>query len=137
MILFMKKAYLSIGFQNRQQLLPETELMRDVLAASQISLFIFVDNYQFPPNEEKQMMQQAFREIDASDLLIAETSEKAIGVGIEIGYAVAMKKPVIYLRKNDAEHSTTAAGSAGYTLIYDNQEDLGKKLSNLLLNLKL
>ena len=133
----MKKAYLSIGFKNRQLMEPEIQLIREVLLTNQISLLIFVDNYRFSPSEEKQMMMQAFREIDGSDLLIAEVSEKAIGVGIEIGYAVARKIPVIYFRKSSAEHSTTAAGSAGYVLIYDNLQDLNEKLSNFLPNLAL
>jgi nucleoside 2-deoxyribosyltransferase len=128
----MKKAYLSIGYQNRQQLNAETETIRKVLASFQIELFVFVDEYRFPAQEEKQMMQQAFKEIAASDLLIAEVSEKAIGVGIEIGYAIALKKPVIYLRNKEAEHSTTAAGSADHSIIYKNLPDLAEKLREIV-----
>lgn len=42
------------------------------------------------------MMQQAFVDIGNSDLLIAKVSEKAIGAGIEIGYAIAAKHVVFY-----------------------------------------
>ncbi len=77
-------------------------------------------------------MQQAFADINSSDLLIAEVSEKAIGVGIEIGYAVAAQKPVIYLRNAQAEHSTTAAGAANRAIIYENPEDLREKLEIVL-----
>jgi nucleoside 2-deoxyribosyltransferase len=86
----------------------------------------------FEVHEEKQMMQQAFREIDAADLLIAEVSEKGIGVGIEIGYAAAKGKPVIYLRNASSEHSTTAAGSASHVIIYKNTADLVEKLTAIL-----
>jgi 2'-deoxynucleoside 5'-phosphate N-hydrolase len=40
------------------------------------------------------MMRQAFAAIDKNDLLIAETTDKAIGIGIEVGYAKAKGKPI-------------------------------------------
>ena len=128
----MKKAYLAIGFQNRKLLEAETVIIRETLLSLQIHLFIFVDAYHFGTGQEKEMMQAAFHEIDHCDLLLAEVSEKAIGVGIEIGYAVAKQKPVIYLRKAGAEHSTTAAGSATEQIIYQNGADLAEKLINTL-----
>ncbi len=131
----MKKAYLSIGYQNRQNLAAEITAIREVLSACQINLFIFVDQYHFAPEEEQQMMQQAFRDISESDLLIAEVSEKAIGVGIEIGYAAALGKPVIYLRHARAEHSTTAAGTAGYSVIYTNAAEIPTLLAPIIAKL--
>jgi nucleoside 2-deoxyribosyltransferase len=128
----MKQAYLSIGYQNRQQLQQEVDTIKQVLADFQTGIFVFVDEYRFEVHEEKQMMQQAFREIDAADLLIAEVSEKGIGVGIEIGYAAAKGKPVIYLRNASSEHSTTAAGSASHVIIYKNTADLVEKLTAIL-----
>lgn len=128
----MKKAYLSIGYKSRQQLEPEITEIRKVLSAHHIELFIFVDHYHFAPQEEKQMMQQAFSDIKSSDLLIAEVSEKAIGVGIEIGYAAALQKPLIYLRKSGAEHSTTAAGTATRILIYASPQGLADNLIPVL-----
>ncbi len=129
----MKKAYLAISYQNRKHLSAEIETIKTVLANFKIELFVFVDNYHFTPAEEKQMMQQAFSQIVSSDLLIAEVSEKAIGAGIEIGYAAALNKPILYLRNNNAEHSTTASGSAGYSLMYHDLQDLTQKLKTTLL----
>jgi len=63
-----------------------------------IQPFVFVDNYAFSPAREKQMMQQAMNDIDRCDLLIAKTSDKGIGIGIEVGYAKA-KKQTRYLRQ--------------------------------------
>jgi nucleoside 2-deoxyribosyltransferase len=128
----MKTAYLSISFQNRQNVYPETEAIKQVLARFGINLFVFVDSYHFSAGQEKQMMQQAFTDIDSADLLVAEVSEKAIGVGIEIGYAIAKQKPVIYLRKAISGHSTTAAGSANHVIIYETPQDLAEKLTILL-----
>jgi nucleoside 2-deoxyribosyltransferase len=131
----MKKAYLSIGYQNRKRLEAEISALQEVLSAWQVALFVFVDQYHFTPQQETEMMQQAFRDISSSDLLLAEVSEKAIGVGIEIGYAVALGKPVIYLRQARAEHSTTASGSAGYSVIYSNAGEISQLLTPILAKL--
>ena len=128
----MKQAYLSISFQNRKNLQAEINAIQQSLTAFNVQLLIFVDNYHFTKEQQKEMMQQAFADIDSADLLIAEVSEKAIGVGIEIGYAVASKKPVIYLKNEMAEHSTTAAGAATQMIIYQNSNDLEQKLMVVL-----
>lgn len=136
-ILQMQKAYLSIGYQNREHLGSEIEIIQKTLANFHIQLFIFVDIYRFSADEEKQMMQKAFSEIDSSDLLIAEVSEKAIGVGIEIGYAIAKNKPVIYLRNENAEHSTTAAGTAERVIVYKDSVQLAEKFALAISSLKM
>ena len=78
------------------------------------------------------MMQQAMRDIDHCDVLIAETSHKGIGIGIEVGYAKAKGKPVIYLRHQDAEHSTTVSGISDFQIAYSDTNDLQKQLCGIL-----
>lgn len=131
----MKKAYFSVGYQSRQLLAAEIDAIREALIKHQIHLFIFVDQYRFSPQEQHQMMQQAFRDIADADLLIAEVSEKAIGVGIEIGYAAALQKPVICLRHAGAEHSTTASGTATHSLTYTNAGAIAAVLEPVLAEL--
>ncbi len=128
----MKTAYLSIGYANRASLQPEIDAIRQALLKGGIHLFIFVDHYRFSPEQEKEMMKQAFTDINNADLLMAEVSNKAIGVGIEIGYAAGRGKPVIYLRHVSAEHSTTAAGSASKVIVYENPGDLALKMEGIL-----
>lgn len=89
-----------------------------------------MDKYNFKPNQEKEMMKVAFEEIDSSDFLIAELTTKSIGVGIEIGYAFAKKKPIFYLRKKDSEYSTTASGCSVSVFEYENEIDLVGLLGN-------
>ena len=127
----MKKAYLAINYSNRKKIDKEVESIKAYFLNKGIDLLVFVDNYNFKPNEEQLMMQTAFKEIDSCDLLIAELTTKSIGVGIEIGYAFAKQIPIIYLHKENAEYSTTAAGSANYHIAYNNEIDLIKKLRNL------
>ncbi len=128
----MKKAYLAIGLQNRQHLSKEVDIIRKVMNGFKYQLFVFVDEKQYAVAEEKEMMRQAFAAIDASDLILAEVSEKAIGVGIEIGYAVAKKKRVIYLRQTNAAHSSTASGAAQYSIFYHNSDQLAASLEAVM-----
>ena len=104
----MKKAYLAISYSNRKKMDKEVNSLKSFLKTKNIALLVFVDRYNFKDNQEKEMMQTAFNEIDNCDLLIAELTTKSIGVGIEIGYAFATKKRIVYLYKESAEYSTTA-----------------------------
>ena len=125
-------AYIAVSYSKRKILQKELEALAQVLNEFSITPFIFVDKYNFTSSEEDEMMQQAFTEINKCGLLIAEISDKAIGIGIELGYAKAMNKPVIYLRNKNAEHSTTAAGASDYKIIYTDADDLSKQLSEVL-----
>ncbi|GAB2815510.1 hypothetical protein [Ferruginibacter profundus] len=70
--------------------------------------------------------------IDSSDIFIAETSYKAIGIGVEAGYAKAKQVPVIYMRQINAAHSTTVAGISNYRVIYADASDLQQQLQTIL-----
>lgn len=132
----MKKAFISISFKKKNELDNEIAAITEVLKKHDINPFVFVNTYIFSPDKEKEMMNKATKEIAISDLLIAEVTDKAIGVGIEIGYAYALGKKIIYLRKKQAEYSITVGGIANQQIMYSNNEDLktklGKALSKLL-----
>ena len=91
-------AYISISYSKRQELSNELRTIIEVLNGFNIKPFVFVDNFKFSFDQDKEMMQQAILSIDDCDLFIAETSDKEIGIGIEVGYAKAKEKPVIYMR---------------------------------------
>lgn len=126
------QAYIAVSYSKRKFLQKELDAVNQELNEFSISSFIFVDKYNFTSSQENEMMQQAFKEIDKCVLLIAETSDKAIGIGIELGYARAKNKPIIYLRNKNAEHSTTAAGASNHKIIYNDPDDLSKQLSEVL-----
>jgi nucleoside 2-deoxyribosyltransferase len=94
-----------------------------------------VDRYSFASDQEQEMMKQAMKDIDDSDFLIAEASHKAIGLGVEVGYAKAKNKPIVYLRKRNAEHSTTVSSISDFHVIYDTISDLETKLSQVIIGL--
>jgi nucleoside 2-deoxyribosyltransferase len=126
------RAYISVSFSNRKLIDGEIIAINETLDKFKITPFVFVDRYTFSPSQEKQMMDQAMADIDHCDILIAETSHKAIGVGVEAGYARAKGKPVIYLRRIDAEHSSTVSGISNFKIIYSDTADLQKQLSAIL-----
>ena len=128
----MKKAYLAISYSNRKLFDIEIDCLKSLFSEYKIELLVFVDKYNFNPNQETEMMKTAFKEIDSSDFLIAELTTKSIGVGIEIGYSFAKKKPIIYLRKIGSEYSTTASGSSDFIIEYENEFDLIEKMETKL-----
>ena len=129
------QAYISISFSKRKELEKEVQVLKNALQTFGISGFVFVDEYQFSANEEKEMMQKAMEDIEKSAILIAEVSEKGIGIGIEVGYAKARNIPVIYVRNSRSEHSTTVSGIADFKIIYENEIDLEEQLDEILKNL--
>lgn len=122
------KAYISVSFDKRKSLSKEITAIIETLNGFGILPFVFVDNYTFDPTQEQQMMRQAMTDIESCDIIIAETSDKAIGIGVEVGYAKAKGKTVIYLRQQDTAHSTTVSGISDYQIIYTNTVDLKKQL---------
>ena len=126
------QAYISIGYSKRYLLSEEIRVITETLQEMNISSFVFVDKYKFDATQERAMMLQAFSDIDQSDILIAETSDKGIGIGVEVGYAKAKGKPVIYLRQAGAEHSTTVSGASDFQVIYTGVTNLQQQLRNVL-----
>jgi nucleoside 2-deoxyribosyltransferase len=125
-------AYISVSFGKRAILAEALHAVADTLTRFGIMPLLFVDKYRFSPAQERAMMQQAMSAIDSCDLLVAETSCKGIGIGIEVGYAKAKGKPIIYLRHKDAEHSTTVSGISDFQIIYPDAEELKQQLSDTL-----
>jgi nucleoside 2-deoxyribosyltransferase len=128
----MMKAYIAVSYSKKSLYEPVLQAIAGVLRNEGIKTFVFVDEYTFTDQQESAMMQQAMKDIDACDLVIAETSDKAIGIGVEAGYAKAKNKPVIYLRQQNAAHSSTVAGISDFQVIYNGTDDLQEQLSGVL-----
>jgi len=131
----MRKGYFAISFADKNQYAKTINYLVKHLVNRDIELLVFVDKYHFKPYQEKEMMRAAFAEINTSNFLIAELSNKSIGVGIEIGYAFALKKPIIYVRQKGTEYSTTTAGCSESIIEYLNEFDLLNKLKVALKNI--
>lgn len=128
----MSTAFLSLSFGHRYEFTAEVAAIRELLADVGYTLTVFVEKYSFTPHQAPEMMRTACAEITAADLLIAETTYKEIGVGVEVGYAAALGKPIIYIRRAGAELSTTVGGLATHTIIYQTSADLCAQLLPIL-----
>lgn len=126
------KAYISISYHKRQSLNSALTAIVTVLDELSIEPFVFVDHYKFDAAQEEEMMQAAITELSTCELLIAETSHKGIGIGIEAGYAKALNKPIVYIRHKEAEHSTTLSGISDYRIIYKSADDLQRQLDLII-----
>jgi len=129
-------AYISVSFSARKHIEKELAAINKTLIETEITPHVFVDIYKFDPSQEQQMMQQALTDIDKCDLFIAEVSNKAIGIGVEAGYAKAKGKPVIYIRQPGAEHSTTVSGISDFQIVYSDPIDLQTQLAATLRQIK-
>lgn len=126
------KAYIALSYSHRLDMNDVVKAMKHTLQRAGITAHVFVDIYVFDAAAEKEMMEQAMADIATSDILLAETTHKAIGVGVEAGFARALGKPVVYLRKINAEHSTTLSGISQYQIIYQDITDLQTQLKELV-----
>jgi len=72
----------------------------------------------------QELMKITFDEIDKSDFVILEMTEKGVGLGIEAGYAIAKGKPVIVLTKEVQTLSNTMQGIANAVIQYSQPEEI-------------
>jgi nucleoside 2-deoxyribosyltransferase len=128
----MTSAYVALAVRSRESLAPVIEAIKQVLNFYEVEPIIFVDRYSFSSSDHSAMMELALHTLDHCDFLIAEVSEQAIGVGIEVGYAAAKGKPIIYVRRANAEFSTTVGGVATHSIAYSTETELRTKLSHTI-----
>jgi len=131
----MKIAYISVSYSNRKHLSQEIEVIKRTLTASDFQPFVFVDEYSFAAQKETEMMKQATNDISKSSVLVAEMTEKAVGVGLEVGYAAALGIPVLYLKREGAEYSKTVGGLSTAVISYADANDLATRMEHFLQSL--
>ena len=130
----MKKAYLAIKFykdcRNRKLIEQIVESLYKIgfESLAMIRDFEKWGEIKFSP---KKLMNLTFEQIDKSDLILVEFSEKGIGLGIEAGYAYAKNIPIIVIAKKGSDISTTMQGVAKKTIFYNDPKDLTQKFKSL------
>ena len=78
---------------------------------------------QLSPHE---LMQRTFTEIDSSNLLVVDLTEKGVGLGIEAGYAHAKQIPIVVIAKKGSDISATLQGISQRLFLYDEFENLNQ-----------
>lgn len=130
------KAFISYSFTNKNKFTNFDKKLRKFLKENfDIKSYSFVFDFK-KKVDNKNLMKFALKKIDESDLVIAELSNKPIGVGLEAGYAKAKGKKIIYIHKTGSELSTTVNGVSDIKIEYENIPhlfiQLTKKKSMLL-----
>jgi nucleoside 2-deoxyribosyltransferase len=74
--------------------------------------------------EPAELMRRTLAEIDTSDVVVVELTEKGVGVGIEAGYAYARAIPIITIARKGSDISTTLQGISQGILFYEGFEEL-------------
>ncbi len=85
----------------------------------------------FNPQE---LMRITLREIRNSHLLVAELSEKGVGIGIEAGYAVSRGIPVITIAAVGSDISETLRGISKDVYCYTRPAELNSYFKQLLMD---
>lgn len=78
--------------------------------------------------DSAELMRRTFAEIESSDIVVVELSEKGVGVGIEAGYARAKGKPIITVARRGSDVSETLKGISRDVFIYQDTSELEKLL---------
>jgi nucleoside 2-deoxyribosyltransferase len=58
----------------------------------------------------QELMARTFDEIDSSDVVVIDLTEKGVGLGIEAGYAYARGVPVVTIARKGSDISATLRG---------------------------
>ncbi len=124
-----RRAFVSASYQHRHALAPALAAIRAALHGSGWVPFVFIETYAFAPDDQRAMMDAMQADLRASHLLVAEVTYKAIGVGIEVGYAAALGIPIVAVRHASAEPSTTVGGLAALTVTYTDANGLEHHLA--------
>ena len=128
-----KKAYIACSYQNRTQYQLLIESIRALLLSKnwEVNVPVF-DFSEIDPHDYQSIMDKSFNLLKNSTLLIAEASEKNVGVGIEIGYAKASHIPIIYLQQEGTEISTTIKGTVETHIVYSSTANAIQLISDLI-----
>lgn len=121
------KAYFGIKYHADNRNRGQVNAICDALAADGIQTVCIardIEKWGDVTLSQQELMQTSFEEIDKSDLVILEMSEKGVGLGIEAGYAVAKNKPLVVLIKQGLELSTTLKGIADTIIAYSRAGDI-------------
>jgi 2'-deoxynucleoside 5'-phosphate N-hydrolase len=121
------KAYLGVKYYEDHRNKQDTELISMVLKRNGIETVCVardIEKWGDTQLPSKELMKRTFYEIDHSDIVILEMSEKGVGLGIEAGYAFAKERPVFVLIKEGKELSNTMDGVATKVILYGDPEEI-------------
>lgn len=109
----------------------EIERLCSIVKSAGFEDFSFIrdiENYQKIFNDPKELMSRAREEIEKSDALLIDMTDKPTGRAIEAGMAYALGKKIIVIMKKDTKIKDTTRGIADVVIEYDEVEDISSQL---------
>ena len=84
------------------------------------------------PHDERQKNIHSKEFIATSDLILAEVSLPATGMGIELGWAEERHVPILCISEKDYPVTNALKFITSYFITYENSEDMIQKITNFL-----
>ncbi len=81
----------------------------------------------------RELMGFALENIEKSNLLLIEFSEKGVGLGIEAGYAFAKGIPIVVIAKQGTDISKSMEGLTKEIVFYNAVDELPEKLKKYII----
>jgi nucleoside 2-deoxyribosyltransferase len=119
----IKRIFVSYSYTNREKYRQFHEDLVKYFSANSVEVYAFVFDFR-EKVDDRTLMDSALKEIEKSDLLLAEVTDKSVGVGIEVGYAKAKGIKTGYLFKKDSEYQKTIGGTADFVVDYLTSADV-------------
>lgn len=119
------------GMENKDEIEHLCSLVKKVGFAD----FCFVrdiEHYQKTFNDPKELMNKAKEEIEKSDCLLIDMTDKPTGRAIEAGIAYALGKKIIVIMKKGTQIKDTTIGISDLIIEYDNVDEIVAPLSQLI-----
>ncbi len=126
------KIFITANFKNGENK-EEIENLCGLVRTAGFEDFCFirdVENYQKMFDSSKELMQRAKDEIEKSDALLVDMTNKPTGRAIEAGVAFALDKKIIVIAKKGTQIKDTTRGIADLVIEYDVINDIVPVLQN-------
>ncbi len=119
----IKRVFISYSYLYRDKYSNLHSELKKYFSSKSIEVYSFVFDYK-SKGTDREIMQAALQEIDKSDILLAETETMPLGVGLEVGYAYAKGKQVVYLYKRGSQKQQTISGVANFIIEYETSDEI-------------
>lgn len=130
----MNRVFITASFKNGENR-EEVEQLCSIVKEAGFEDFCFirdVENYQKIFDDPRKLMQRTTDEIQRSDFLLIDLTEKPTGRAIEAGIAYALDKKIIAIAQKGTHIKDTTKGIASAVIEYEKIEDIIPELRKLV-----
>lgn len=128
------RAYISVSPEHRKKLSKEFIALGMALSGVNADAFVFVDKHQCQEEQEQEYLNLAMQHIDASNFIIVEATHPSVLSCLELGYAKARKKPIVYLQHAEVKVESLMAAMGNFHILYESPKDLFDQMTEFLKN---